>query len=117
MKSMLTGLLLAAAMFVGTNASAQTSMHKPTIVLAHGAFADASSWNGVIKVLRKDGYFVIAAANPLRGVGSDSAYIGSLVGDLKDPVVLVGHWRQCHHPSGQWPRERQGTGIRERICA
>jgi pimeloyl-ACP methyl ester carboxylesterase len=91
MKRTFTALLLAAAMFVGVHASAQEPMHKPTIVLVHGAFADASSWNGVIKLLRKDGYFVIAAADPLRGVKSDGAYIGSLVGDLKDPVVLVGH--------------------------
>jgi len=91
MKRMFTGLLLAAATFVGAHVSAQEPMHKPIVVLVHGAFADASSWNGVIKVLRKDGYFVIAAANPLRGVKSDGTYIGSLVGDLKEPVVLVGH--------------------------
>ncbi|GGA39478.1 alpha/beta fold hydrolase [Dyella nitratireducens] len=91
MKSMFAGLVLAAAMFVGANASAQEPMHKPTIVLVHGAFADASSWNGVVKILQKDGYFVIAAANPLRGAKSDGANIGSLVADLKDPVVLVGH--------------------------
>jgi pimeloyl-ACP methyl ester carboxylesterase len=88
---MFTALLLAATTFASAHASTQEPMHKPTIVLVHGAFADASSWNGVIKLLRKDGYFVIAAANPLRGVKSDGAYIGSLVGDLKDPVVLVGH--------------------------
>jgi pimeloyl-ACP methyl ester carboxylesterase len=91
MKRTFTALLLAAAMFADVHASAQEPMHKPTIVLVHGAFADASSWNGVIKLLRKDGYFVIAAADPLRGVKSDGAYISSLVGDLKDPVVLVGH--------------------------
>ncbi|GLQ89779.1 alpha/beta fold hydrolase [Dyella flagellata] len=91
MKKMFTGLVLAAAMLVGANASAQEPMHKPTIVLVHGAFADASSWNGVVKILRKDGYFVIAAANPLRGVKSDGTYIASLVADLKQPVVLVGH--------------------------
>ncbi len=75
------------------NASAQMSkpMDKPFIVLVHGAFADASSWNGVVRILQKDGYFVIAAANPLRGAKSDGAYIGSLVADLKGPVVLVGH--------------------------
>jgi pimeloyl-ACP methyl ester carboxylesterase len=64
---------------------------KPTIVLVHGAFADASSWNGVITILEKDGYNVIAAANPLRGVGSDAASISSLLGGIKSPVVLVGH--------------------------
>ncbi len=47
---------------------------KPTIVLVHGAFADASSWNGVIGRLQQQGYTVIAPANPLRGVAADSAY-------------------------------------------
>src|SRR5437763_10213437 len=41
---------------------------KPTIVLVHGAFADASSWSDVIERLQQQGYTVIAAANPLRGV-------------------------------------------------
>ncbi|GLQ97782.1 alpha/beta fold hydrolase [Dyella mobilis] len=91
MKSIFAGLLFAAAAVMGGKVSAQEPMHKPTIVLVHGAFADASSWNGVVKILQKDGYFVIAAANPLRGVKSDGAYVGSLVADLNSPVVLVGH--------------------------
>lgn len=91
MKKMFAGLVFAVSMLVGAGASAQEPIHKPTIVLVHGAFADASSWNGVVKILQKDGYFVIAAANPLRGVKNDGAYIASLVADLKEPVVLVGH--------------------------
>lgn len=91
MKKMFAALIFATAAFIGATASAQEPMHKPAIVLVHGAFADASSWNGVISRLQKDGYFVIAAANPLRGIKSDGAYIGSLVGDLQEPVVLVGH--------------------------
>ncbi|GLQ91123.1 alpha/beta fold hydrolase [Dyella acidisoli] len=91
MKKMFAGVALAFAMVIGASASAKEPMHKPTIVLVHGAFADASSWNGVVKILQKDGYFVIAAANPLRGVKNDGAYIASLVADLKEPVVLVGH--------------------------
>jgi pimeloyl-ACP methyl ester carboxylesterase len=91
MKKLFASLVMAAAMFMGTNAFAQQAAHKPFIVLVHGAFADASSWNGVVKILQKDGYFVIAAANPLRGVKNDGAYIASLVGDLDGPVVLVGH--------------------------
>ena len=47
---------------------------KPTIVLVHGAFADGSSWNGVIERLQHQGHSVVAPANPLRGVGDDSAY-------------------------------------------
>jgi pimeloyl-ACP methyl ester carboxylesterase len=41
---------------------------KPTVVLVHGAFADSSSWNGVVKILEKDGNPVIAASNPLRSL-------------------------------------------------
>lgn len=92
MKKILAGLALAAIAFIGSNASAQMRKpSKPSIVLVHGAFADASSWNGVVTILRKDGYFVVAAANPLRGVKSDGTYISSLVADLQGPVVLVGH--------------------------
>jgi pimeloyl-ACP methyl ester carboxylesterase len=64
---------------------------KPTVVLVHGAFADASSWNGVVEQLHKDGYTVVAAANPLRSVKSDAAYIADVVKGIKSPVVLVGH--------------------------
>jgi pimeloyl-ACP methyl ester carboxylesterase len=64
---------------------------KPTVILVHGAFADSSSWNGVIGRLRKDGYTVVAAANPLRSVKSDAAYVADLVANIKTPVVLVGH--------------------------
>jgi pimeloyl-ACP methyl ester carboxylesterase len=57
----------------------------------HGAFADASSWNGVIKRLHDKGYTVIAAANELRSVKGDAAAVGSLVKSIHGPVVLVGH--------------------------
>ena len=46
---------------------------RPTVVLVRGAFADASSWNGVIERLQSQGFTVIAPANPLRGVAADSA--------------------------------------------
>jgi pimeloyl-ACP methyl ester carboxylesterase len=64
---------------------------KPTIVLVHGAFADASGWNGEIARLRKLGYPVIAPANPLRGLTSDSDYIRSVLATISGPIVLVGH--------------------------
>ncbi|MEU2601731.1 alpha/beta hydrolase [Streptomyces hirsutus] len=64
---------------------------KPTIVLVHGAFADASSWNGVVERLERRGYTVIAPANPLRGLYNDSAYIASVLDSVKGPIVLVGH--------------------------
>jgi len=72
------------------NATEQTDV-KPTIVLVHGAFADASSWNGVIERLQQQGYTVIAPPNPLRGVTADSAYIASLLSQIDGPVLLGGH--------------------------
>lgn len=79
---------VAGSLLAGSAVAADT---KPTVVLVHGAFADASSWNGVTKILLKDGYPVIAAANPLRGVKADAAYISEIVGSVDSPVVLVGH--------------------------
>lgn len=64
---------------------------KPTIVLVHGAFADSSSWNGVITILQKDGYKTVAVANPLRSVSNDARTVSDVVGSIKGPVVLVGH--------------------------
>jgi pimeloyl-ACP methyl ester carboxylesterase len=64
---------------------------KPTIVLVHGAFAESSSWNPVVAELLAKGYPVVAAANPLRGLKSDAAYVASVVNAVQGPVVLVGH--------------------------
>jgi pimeloyl-ACP methyl ester carboxylesterase len=64
---------------------------KPTIVLVRGAFADASSWNGVIERLQQEGYTVIAPPNPLRGVAADSAYLASFLNQIDGPVQLTGH--------------------------
>jgi pimeloyl-ACP methyl ester carboxylesterase len=63
----------------------------PTVVLVHGAFADASSWNGVIKRLQANGVQVTAPANPLRGVSIDSAYIAGVFEETLGSVVAVGH--------------------------
>ena len=88
--------LVAAASLTGLAASASDSTTdadhvKPTIVLVHGAFADASSWNGVTERLQRRGYNVLATANPLRGLTSDSAYLASLLQQIPGPIVLVGH--------------------------
>ncbi|MFZ4895223.1 alpha/beta fold hydrolase [Plantibacter sp. Mn2098] len=65
---------------------------KPTIVLVHGAWADASSWNAVIAPLQAEGYTVLAPSNELRGLTSDAAYIASFLAQrTTGPVVLVGH--------------------------
>jgi pimeloyl-ACP methyl ester carboxylesterase len=63
----------------------------PTVVLVHGAFGDASSWNAVITGLQHAGYPVVAPANPLRGLANDSDYLESFLKSVKGPVVLVGH--------------------------
>jgi len=63
----------------------------PTVVLVHGAFADSSSWNGVIERLQAKGVEVVAAANPLRGISVDSAYVASVIDQIPGPVLLVGH--------------------------
>jgi pimeloyl-ACP methyl ester carboxylesterase len=62
-----------------------------TVVLVHGAFADGSSWNGVIDRLRAAGIRTTAPANPLRGIAGDSAYIASVFEQIPGPVLAVGH--------------------------
>ena len=62
-----------------------------TVVLVHGAFADASSWTGVIELLQQQGHSVVAPANPLRGLAADSAYLESVLEQIDGPVLLVGH--------------------------
>jgi pimeloyl-ACP methyl ester carboxylesterase len=64
---------------------------QPTVVLVHGAWADGSSWNEVIKRLQAEGVQVTAPANPLRGIAIDSAYIGSLLEQIEGPVLAVAH--------------------------
>lgn len=84
--------LVAAALCAPLGAFARPpAPEKPTVVLVHGAFADASSWNGVIERLHVGGYRVIAAPNELRGVKTDAAEVSSLVRSISGPVVLVGH--------------------------
>lgn len=88
------GVLALSAAFATPASAAHTASHdapKPTIVLIHGAFADASSWSSEIAQLQHDGYQVIAPAVPLRGLASDAAYVTSLVRGINGPVVLVGH--------------------------
>lgn len=63
----------------------------PTIVLVHGAFAESSSWNGVITDLQRRGYTVIAVANPLRGLQEDALYLRTVLDSLPGQVVVAGH--------------------------
>ena len=63
----------------------------PTVVLVHGAFANASGWYEVAAELTRAGYPVIAPPNPLRGVAADAAYLASILATLSGPLVLVAH--------------------------
>ncbi|MGY0070444.1 lipase family alpha/beta hydrolase [Streptomyces sp. QTS137] len=64
---------------------------RPTIVLVHGAWADASGWNEVMRSLQAQGYPVVAASNPLRSLSGDADYLADRLKSIKGPVVLVGH--------------------------
>jgi pimeloyl-ACP methyl ester carboxylesterase len=62
-----------------------------TVALVHGAFADSSSWTGVIERLQKNGVRVTGVPNPLRGISIDSAYVASALGQIPGRVLAVGH--------------------------
>jgi len=66
-------------------------MTSPTIVLVHGAFADASTWRRVYDHLAPEGHTVLAPPNPLRGIPYDVSHVESLIDRVDGPVVLVGH--------------------------
>ena len=91
--------ILAAALLAGTtttaagarSADAQAQADRPTVVLVHGAFEDATAWSYVTRRLQASGYRVIAPAVPLRGVGVDVAYLDSMLHTVQGPIVLVGH--------------------------
>ena len=89
MNKLIASLVLVVSALLSPVAVAQSD--KPTIVLVHGAFAEASSWNGVVAILQKQGYPVVAVANPLRSVKDDARYLGDIIASIKTPVVLVGH--------------------------
>jgi pimeloyl-ACP methyl ester carboxylesterase len=89
-------LLTAAALAVASfnpvqSAAGEQRGKKPTIVLVHGSWADASSWNGVTERLHDDGYTVRAIPNPLRSAASDAASVRAFLETLTGPVVLVAH--------------------------
>jgi pimeloyl-ACP methyl ester carboxylesterase len=66
-------------------------MSEPTVVLVHGAFADASGFAGVIRELESAGNRVIAPPNPLRSLASDAAAVSAVAKAIDGPVLLVGH--------------------------
>jgi pimeloyl-ACP methyl ester carboxylesterase len=64
---------------------------RPVVVLVHGAFADASSWNGVVERLLERSIDVVAVANPLRSLTTDAAYVRDVIAGIGRPVLLVAH--------------------------
>ena len=71
--------------------AAKPRQAKPTVVLVHGAWADSSSWSGVVRRLQRDGYTVAVPPNPLRGLSSDADYLAGYLDKISGPIVLVGH--------------------------
>jgi pimeloyl-ACP methyl ester carboxylesterase len=63
----------------------------PTVVLVHGAFADASSWSRVVTQLQEAGVATEAVVNPLRGLTADGEYVASVLDQIDGDIVLVGH--------------------------
>jgi pimeloyl-ACP methyl ester carboxylesterase len=62
-----------------------------TIVLVHGGFVDGSGWDGVYKILKKDGYNVCVVQNPTLSLAGDVAVTQRAIAAQGGPVILVGH--------------------------
>ncbi|MES2105137.1 MAG: alpha/beta hydrolase [Pseudomonadota bacterium] len=103
-KAVIAGLITVLAMgrseaqqpssLLSAQAPTTTSAHsaaKTTIVLVHGAFADASGWQAVIAILQRDGYKVVAVQNPLASLEGDVETTKRLIDAQAGPVVVVGH--------------------------
>jgi pimeloyl-ACP methyl ester carboxylesterase len=84
-------LLLSFGSVAQASAESRSTAAKPTVVLVHGAWADGSSWDGVVARLQRDGYSVDVPSNPLRGVASDSAYLASYLKTVTGPIIFAGH--------------------------
>jgi len=93
--AMSSALALVALVWIGGGQAAATwqtrSDPRPTIVLVHGDWADASSWNGVIERLQDRGFTVVAPPNTLRGPSQDAPYLASYLQTIPGPIVLVAH--------------------------
>ncbi|MFI7111332.1 alpha/beta fold hydrolase [Nonomuraea sp. NPDC050227] len=87
----LTGTVAPASAEQSATAATEGTRAKPTVVLVHGVFADSSGWNATIAALQKAGFPVIAAANPLRDLAGDAAYVSSIIDTIPGPVIMVGH--------------------------
>ncbi len=91
-----SALVLVALVWIGGRGDATAALHatsggRPTIVLVHGDWADASSWSSVILRLQDRGYTVVAPPNTLRGPSQDAPYLASYIRSITGPIVLVAH--------------------------
>jgi pimeloyl-ACP methyl ester carboxylesterase len=89
-------ILALVALVLGGGGQAVAGLHpssdtRPTIVLVHGDWADASSWNRVIPRLQDRGFTVVAPPNTLRGPSQDAPYLASYLQTIPGPIVLVAH--------------------------
>ena len=94
--AMSSALVLVALVWISSGAQAAATRQassdpRPTIVLVHGDWADASSWNGVIGRLQDRGFTVVAPPNTLRGPSQDAPYLASYLQTIPGPIVLVAH--------------------------
>lgn len=94
--AMISALALVALVWIGGGGQAAATRQassdpRPTIVLVHGDWADASSWNGVIQRLQDRGFTVVAPPNTLRGPSQDAPYLASYLQTIPGPIVLVAH--------------------------
>lgn len=89
----ISAVVVATSLLASSTASAQDGAPAPakTVVLVHGAFADGSSWQRVIPLLKKAGLKVIAVQNPLDTLENDVAFTNRALDLAEGPVVLVGH--------------------------
>ena len=88
------GLAALVALVAGGRAGADTRAHagpRPTIVLVHGDWADASSWTAVVERLQDKGFDVVAPPNTLRGPTADAKYLAAYLQSISGPIVLVAH--------------------------
>jgi pimeloyl-ACP methyl ester carboxylesterase len=91
---LLGGLIALFSLGAGGVAAADTQVGggaRPTIVLVHGDWADASSWGAVVKRLQQKGFAVVAPPNLLRGPAIDAPYLASYLKSISGPIVLVAH--------------------------
>jgi pimeloyl-ACP methyl ester carboxylesterase len=88
--SVLVGVLMRSEVAISTQLS-QISNSKPSIVLVHGAYADATSWQHVIPLLERDGYNVSAVQIPLTSLADDVTTTKRMIDAQKGSVVVVGH--------------------------